>query len=728
MHVTQLMLGQAVLGTLDWLAVAAYFGLIIAVAWWVIRKNKDTADDYFLAGRNLGWFLVGASIFASNIGSEHLVGLAGSGSTDGVAMAHYELHAWCLLVLAWVMVPFYTRSRVFTMPEFLERRFSPTARWVLSLISLVAYIITKIAVGIFAGGIVFSVLMPDVSFLGLNSFWIGSILVIVLTGVYTVLGGLRTVAYADAIQTIVLVLGSFLLTFFGLRALGGWEQLRTIAGPEMFNLWKPLVPAGTTATWAPVREAGRMAWYFNDNYPWIGMLFCAPIIGLWYWTTDQYIVQRALGAPSEREARRGSICAGFLKLLPVFIFIIPGMIAFALAKSGRVEQLQQTLFSPDGQLLRDEAQKSFPMLVMTVLPVGIRGIVTAGLLAALMSSLAGVFNASSTLFTMDFYNKLRPGASQHQLVWMGRVATGVMVLIGLLWIPVIQGGKGLYDYLQGVQAYLAPPIFVVFFLGIFMKRLNAKGCLAALLVGFAMGLFRLAVDTPVKLKNVFPNFSYTEGSFLWIVNNTYFQYYSVLIFVTCIATMIVVSYLTKAPDYEKISGLTYGTRTADDRRRTRAGWNRWDVAASAMVLQVIMVAYGYFSSLKSGATVIGFAAYPLVWLGALLAAVIALTNPQWRSRSAPLFSGTVASIAAFVAAILATRVVFHGLVALIAMPFLHAGLADSYGNSFVIFLGFLASLLACPVFSIVAFAYGYDYAAKRQPAAPHLAADAPPSA
>jgi len=595
MHMMQLVTGQAVLEALDWLVIAAYFGVILGLAWWVILKNKDTAADYFLAGRNLGWFLVGASIFASNIGSEHLVGLAGSGATDGVAMAHYELHAWCLLVLAWVMVPFYVRSRVFTMPEFLERRFSPTARWVLSLISLVAYVITKIAVGIFAGGIVFSVLLPDIRFMGLDSFWIGSILVIVLTGAYTVLGGLRTVAYADAIQTIVLVIGSFLLTYFGLKALGGWDQLRQIAGSEMFNLWKPLVPEGVTATWAPVREPGRLAWYFNDNYPWIGMLFCAPIIGLWYWCTDQYIVQRALGAPNEREARRGSICASFLKLLPVFIFIIPGMIAFALAKSGRVEMLQQTLFDGQGQLVRDQAQKAFPMLVMMVLPVGVRGIVVAGLLAALMSSLAGVFNASSTLFTMDFYNKLRPGASQHQLVWIGRVATTAMVIIGLLWIPVIRGGKGLYDYLQGVQAYLAPPIFVVFFLGIFIKRLNAKGCLAALIVGFAMGLFRLAVDTPVKLKTTFPNFSYAEGSFFWIVNNIYFQYYSVLILLVCIVVMVVVSYMTAPPNYEKIQGLTYATRTAEDRKRTRASWNFADVLFSGIVLGIIIAAYIYFS-------------------------------------------------------------------------------------------------------------------------------------
>ncbi len=577
---------------IDWMVIGIYFAILLGISWWVIRKNKDTADDYFLAGRNLGWFIVGASIFASNIGSEHLVGLAGSGCTDGVAMAHYELHAWCLLVLGWVMVPFYARSRVFTMPEFLEKRFCSTSRWVLSVISLVAYILTKIAVGIFAGGVVFSVLLPDLNFMGLDSFWIGSILVIVLTGMYTVLGGLRAVAYTEALQTVVLILGSVLVTIFGLKALGDWDALREICGSDMFNLWKPLVPENIDSTWMPIREQGRMAWYFNDNYPWLGMLFCAPIIGLWYWCTDQYIVQRALGAPNEREARRGSIFASFLKLLPVFIFIIPGMICFALAQSGKSQVIQQALFDQEGQLLRDECQKAFPLLVTTVLPAGVRGIVVAGLLAALMSSLAGVFNASSTLFTMDFYSKFRPRASQHRLVWVGRIATSAMVLIGLMWIPVIRGGKGLYDYLQGVQAYLAPPIFVVFFFGVFMKRLNSKGALAALTVGFIMGLARLAVDTPIKLIS---DFSYTEGSFFWIVNNIFFQYYSLLIFLVCVVVMIAVSYVTDPPSYDKTRGLTYGTITVEDRKQTRASWNYTDVIYSMIVIAIIVVVYMYFT-------------------------------------------------------------------------------------------------------------------------------------
>lgn len=582
---------MTILTTLDWILILAYFSLILGIAWWVIKQKSETSSEYFLAGRNLGWFVVGASIFASNIGSEHLVGLAGSGATDGVALAHYELHAWCLLVLGWVMAPFYMRSKVFTMPEFLERRFSPTARWVLSLISLVAYVLTKVAVGIFAGGIVFSVLLPEMDFMGLNSFWVGSILVILLTGAYTILGGMRAVAYTEAIQTVILIFGSVLVTWYGLDALGGWAELRSIAGSEMFNLWKPIVPEGMDSTWSPVRTDTQMAWYFNDNYPWLSMLFCAPIIGLWYWCTDQYIVQRTLAAANLTEARRGTIAAAFLKLLPVFIFIIPGIICFALATSGKVEAISSVLLDADGNVISHNAQQAFPLLVATILPSGIRGLVVAGLLAALMSSLAGVFNASSTLFTMDFYSRFHPGASEKLLVRIGRIATAVMVLIGLLWIPVIQGSRGLYDYLQGVQSYLAPPIFVVFFFGVFMKRLNAKGALWALGIGFAMGLFRLAVDTPVALSGV----SYEPNTFLWVVNSIFFQYYSLLILLVSAAVMIGVSYSSEPPAYAQIQGLTFGTLSREDRAVNKASYTQKDVVASVLVLVLILAAYIYFS-------------------------------------------------------------------------------------------------------------------------------------
>ncbi|MBL7740793.1 MAG: sodium:solute symporter [Chitinophagaceae bacterium] len=576
----------------DWAIILFYFAVIAGISYWAVKKKKkDSADDYFLAGRHLGWFVVGSSIFASNIGSEHLVGLAGSGATDGVALAHYELHAWCLLVLGWVMGPFFMRSKVFTMPEFLEKRFTPKARTVLSLISLFAYILTKIAVGIFAGGVVFRALLPEINLWGMDTFWIGSILLIILTGIYTIIGGLRAVVYTETLQTFVKIIGAILVTYYGLEALGGWDKLKEICGSEMFNLWKPVNPDGLEGTWAPVKDATRQAWYFNDKYPWPAMLFCAPIIGLWYWCTDQYIVQRILGARDDKQARRGSIFAGFLKLTPVFLFIIPGMICFALAKSGINTDIQKELFDANGQLIRERAQGAFPLLVTHVLPVGVRGIVVAGLLAALMSALAGVFNASSSLFTMDFYSKLKPNASQEKLVRVGRIATVVMVLIGLLWIPVIQGARGLYDYLQGIQAYLAPPIFVVFFFGVFMKRLNGPGCLATLITGFLMGLFRLIVDTPVKLTGA----TYSEGSFLWIVNNIFFQYYSLLITIVCILVFIIVSYATKAPEYSKISGLTFSTLSQQDRLENRSSWNWKDVVLSILMIALIVAIYSYFT-------------------------------------------------------------------------------------------------------------------------------------
>jgi solute:Na+ symporter, SSS family len=588
---------------IDWIVIAIYFAILLVVAWWVVKKGKDSAADYFLAGRNLGWWIIGASIFASNIGSEHIVGLAGAGATSGVALAHYELHAWCLLVLAWVFVPFYMRSMVFTMPEFLERRFSVSSRYVLSIVSIITFIVSKIAVGIFAGGVVFGTLLPELHFtIGntyVDSFWIGSVLVIALTGLYTALGGMRAVAYNDAVQTFVLILGSASLTFYGLHKLGGWHELRYWCGSEMFNLWKPMIPPGVQGTWAPVLQtdaAGKIvkeAWYFNGYFPWVGMLICAPIIGLWYWCTDQYIVQRALGAPNEQVARRGAIFASFLKLFPVYLFIIPGLICFALARSGKIPALGAMIGS-DGKPIDSIAQGAFPMLVQYLLPPGLRGLVVAGLLSALMGSLAGVFNACSTLFTVDLYEKWRPGASQHQLVRVGRLATAAMVLVALAWIPVIKGAQGLYIYLQAVQGYLAPPIFVVFFFGVFFKRMNAKGALWAMIVGFALGTFRMLVDTPVSLGLRGLQNGYPQGSFLWVVNNIYFQYFSVLITIVSSIVMVVVSHMTAEPDYEKIRNLTFETTTGEDRANTRASWSWREVAGSALVLVCILGAYLYF--------------------------------------------------------------------------------------------------------------------------------------
>ncbi len=594
---------QSQITPIDWVVIGIYFCILLAVAWYVVSRRKDSAADYFLAGRNLGWWIIGASIFASNIGSEHVVGLAGAGATTGVALAHYELHAWCLLVLAWVFVPFYMRSMVFTMPEFLERRFSPASRYVLSVVSIITFIVTKIAVGIFAGGVVFGTLLPElhitIGHTEIDSFWIGSVLVIVLTGLYTALGGMRAVAYNDAVQTFVLILGSASLTFYGLHRLGGWSELRHWCGSDMFNLWKPLIPAGVQGTWAPVLEtnsAGQVvkeAWYFNGYFPWLSMLFCAPIVGLWYWCTDQYIVQRALGAPNQTVARRGAIFASFLKLSPVYLFIIPGMVCYALAKSGKIPALG-AMIGADGKVIPSLAQGSFPNMVQYLLPPGLRGLVVAGLLSALMGSLAGVFNACSTLFTVDLYEKWRPGASQHQLVRVGRIATASMVLVALAWIPVIKGSAGLYTYLQAVQGYLAPPIFVVFFLGVFFKRMNAQGALWAMIVGFVIGIFRMLIDTPVALGMWGLQNGYPHGSFLWIMNNIFFQYFSVLITIVSAVVMVVVSHLTQEPDYLRIRSLTFETVTPEDKAKTRASWTWREVAGSAAVLLCILGSYLYF--------------------------------------------------------------------------------------------------------------------------------------
>jgi len=534
------------LQAIDWVVLGIYFLFIFAIAAWVIRQKQESTTDYFLAGRHVGWFVIGASIFASNIGSEHIVGLAGTAAKSGVVMGHYELHAWCVLLLGWVFIPFYMRSRVFTMPEFLEMRYSPTARWFLSLISLVAYILTKVSVTVYAGAVVFQTLM------GIE-FWTGALITVILTGVYTVLGGLRAVVYTESLQAMILIIGSITVTVVGLTKIGGWENLVAVAGRDNLNLFLPLD---------------------HPDFPWLGMLLAPPIVGVWYWCTDQYIVQRALAARDETQGRRGTIFAGFLKLLPFWIFVIPGVIAYALVKTGQLEI--------------GASDQAFPAMVKALLPAGIRGLVIGGLLAALMSSLAAVFNSCSTLFTMDIYKKIRPESSEKTLVSVGRVATAVVVVSGILWIPLMKFISGeLYHYLQSVQSYIAPPITAVFLLGIFWKRVNSAGALTALIGGFLIGMFRLVAELNKEhLTGLF--FRFADVNFL------YFCFY---LFVVCVALMIIVSLSTKKPTYEEIKGLTYGTTVSEDRAASRASWNMRDVILSLVVLVITAAVLFYFSSL-----------------------------------------------------------------------------------------------------------------------------------
>jgi SSS family solute:Na+ symporter len=534
------------LETLDWFVLALYFAVILGIAWWVIRKKQESSTEYFLAGRHVGWFVIGASVFASNIGSEHIVGLAGTAAKSGVAMAHYELHAWCILLLGWVFVPFYMRTKVFTMPEFLERRYSPTSRWFLSIISLVAYVLTKVSVTVYAGAVVFQTLM------GID-FWTGALITVILTGLYTVAGGLRAVVYTEALQAFILILGSVTVLFMGLKAIGGWENLVAVAGADHFNLFPPLS---------------------DPDFPWLGLLLGAPIVGIWYWCTDQCIVQRVLAARNEQQARRGTIFAAFLKLLPFWIFFIPGITAYALAKTG--------------QLDLGAADQAFPTLVKALLPTGLRGLVVGGLLAALMSSLAAVFNSCSTLFTMDIYKKIRPDAPEKKLVRVGRIATGVVVVTGILWIPLMKFISGeLYHYLQSVQSYLAPPITAVFLLGVFWKRINARGANAALFGGFIIGMLRLIAELSKE----------HLGGWLYTFADVNFLYFCVYLFLTCIALMVVVSMFSPAPEEKSIRGVTYGTTVSEDRQTSRASWNLRDVVLSLVVLVIIAVVMIYFSPL-----------------------------------------------------------------------------------------------------------------------------------
>lgn len=536
------------LGTLDWLLIGLYFLIVFGVAYWATKREESTrktSAGYFLAGRNVGWFVIGASLFASNIGSEHLVGLAGTGAASGVAVGQFEILAsLILLILGWVFVPFYLRSGVYTMPEFLERRYSPEARWYLSIISIIGYVLTKISVTIAAGGIVFESLM------GID-FWTGALIVVIATGIYTVLGGLRAVLYTDMIQMFILIGGSVIVTITGLIKLGGLSRLYEIVGPEYFNMWRPIS---------------------DPDFPWTGIIFGIPILGVWYWCTDQFIVQRVLSAKNIENARRGTIFGGYLKLLPVFIFVIPGVIAHALAQSG-----QLTLSLPD---------QALPVLISVLMPVGLRGLIIAGLLAALMSSLSSVFNSCSTLITWDIYKKIHPGASEKRLVTVGQIATLILVILGLLWIPFMKLISGqLYQYLQSVQAYISPPVAAVFLFGVFWTRVNSKGAIASLITGFVLGMGRLIAEL---------NKGDLDG---WMYNyaNINFLHFAILLFSICSAVLIGVSLITREPSAGQLAGLTYSTKDREIKSTLNRNWLRKDIILSIILVLCVALIWILFS-------------------------------------------------------------------------------------------------------------------------------------
>lgn len=556
---------------LDWLVIGLFFIALIGIIVWVMRQKQNNAADYFLGGKDATWIAIGASIFASNIGSEHLIGLAGAGASSGMAMAHWEIQGWMILIFGWVFVPFYTRSMVYTMPEFLERRYNPASRTILSLISLISYVLTKVAVTVYAGGLVFQQVFGIDTLWGIDFFWIAAIGLVVLTALYTIIGGMKSVLYTSVLQTPILLLGSLIILVLGLKALGGWDEMISTCSQVVVNDY------GDTMT-NLIRDNR------DPQYPWLGALIGSAVIGFWYWCTDQFIVQRVLSGKDEKEARRGTIFGAYLKLLPVFLFLIPGMIAFALSTRGiEVNGEVFKLSTPDA---------AFPTLVAKLLPAGVKGLIVCGILAALMSSLASLFNSSAALFTIDFYQRYKPDTDPKKLVKIGQAATVVIVLLGVLWIPVMRSiGNVLYNYLQDVQSVLAPGIAAAFLMGVCWKRATAQGGMWGLIAGLGIGITRLCAKIYYSNAAVLPG---DQNWFKWMFYDSNWLFFCGWMLVFCMLVVVVVSLFTKAPDPEKIKGLVFGTSTPEQKAATRASWNKWDVIHTVIILCITAAFYWYF--------------------------------------------------------------------------------------------------------------------------------------
>ena len=575
---------------IDWLMIGGYFGLLAGVVvFTMMRKKIQNGEDLFLGGRSVGWLAIGASIFAANIGSEHLIGLAGSGAAAGLSQSHWEFHSWVLVMMSWVFLPFYYKSGVSTMPEFLERRFGAKARWILSLVSLAAYVLTKISVTVFAGALFFEVMMPEVQItIGstvITSFWIGAIATVILAGVYSSIGGLSAVVYTDLVQTGIILAGTLSVTAFALHHLGhsgvvlgdgstaasvgdGWavlkQTIKAMDNVEQFGLWHS---------------------FSHKAFPWLGVVVASATIGVWYWCTDQFIIQRTLAAKNLTNARRGAIWGGALKLCPVFLFLVPGMLGFALWHNNVTVNgtpFQELMYKVvDGAKVID-GDKVFPTLVQSLLPVGFRGLVVAGMIAALMSSLASLFNSVSTLFTVDVYQKLKPDTPARKLVTIGRTTTVVMTALGLLWLPIMKAiaGGGLYQYIQSVQSFLAPPIVAVFVMGLFWKRMNLRGAVWGLSLGFVLGMAKLGANA---LWGGADGFAFIQDF-----------YFSGLLLITSIVIVVVASLSAPAPAEVNTKGLTFAGLDPAFKEENRASWNWVDVVSSIVVVGCVFAAYAYF--------------------------------------------------------------------------------------------------------------------------------------
>ena len=570
---------------LDW----AILGVgILAIIWAVYRsikkdkeKMKGADSQDYLFGKGEPWYIIGAAIFAANIGSEHLVGLAGTGAKDGVGMAHWEMQGWMILILGWLFVPFYQllnnkMGKIITMPDFLKFRYTKrTGSW-LSIITLIAYVLTKVSVTAFTGGIFFEFL------LGLP-FWWGALGLIAITAVFTVFGGMKGVMTLSAIQTPILIIGSFLVLFLGLGILGdgsiseGWKNMMAACN-EAHNGY------GTTHMFHP--DPGDPMY---PQFPGYVVFLGASIIGFWYWCTDQHIVQRVLGQTKGEDnsvvmkrARRGTIAAGFFKLLPCFMFLIPGMVAYALSlKSGSGIEMDITDHT--------QTDGAFAMMVKNILPMGIKGIVTIGFVCALVASLAAFFNSCATLFTEDFYKPMKQGKSEEHYVLVGRIATVVVVLLGLAWMPVMMSMGNLYSYLQDIQSLIAPAMVAVFTLGIFSKKITPKAGEWGLIGGFVIGMLRLVTNVLTESgKANMTGWFWENTTWFWQTNWLIFECW-LLVFI--IIMMIIISFVTPAPSKAQVDAITF---TPEYRKQISQSWGVWDIVGTLGVIACCAAFYWYF--------------------------------------------------------------------------------------------------------------------------------------
>lgn len=479
----------------DILIIILYFIIISAIGLFYSRNQNETSSNYFLANRNLGWFVIGTSLFAATISSESFIFLAGSGANNGLAVGNLECMAIIpLMLLGWCFAPLFLKSGIFTVPEFFGRRFNNATRLYLSGITILSYLFIRVSLSLLAGGVLFKAVFGwDV--------YSSAIVMVVITGFYTIVGGLRAVVYTSVFQTFFLIIGAILLTIFGLNEVGGIYVVQENLPAAHFLLFKPLS---------------------DPDFPWLGIMLATPILGIWYWCTEQYVVQRILGAKSVTAARRGTILTGFLIILPVFILVFPGLIAAALFPGVSGEEALSTL------------------LYSSVLPVGIKGIVLVGIISALMASLATTFISASTLITMDYYRYLKPTSHDKQQVLVGRLSTTAVVMAAILWIPLVKNlNNQILNHIHNIPAFIGPPVAVVFLLGIFWKQMNSSGALAALISGGLLGMIRLLRD--------FLDPTWVSGiEFIDNVLVANSLYYAVVLFVVSALVMIFTSFLTKS--------------------------------------------------------------------------------------------------------------------------------------------------------------------------------------